>query len=148
MNGWGGNEPFSFLRKLLRKVHGFSFFEQVSTTSSIITRDPKAAKREISTALIITGLVCDYSHKGAHVAVGWDRKCPSQGIVLYVVPIETGHQQFPLDHAEGALNSLFPTRSQLGASTDSPIKSFQHACCSSNSVFTPSHVNFNGGLGA
>ena len=147
MNGWGGNEPFSFLRKLLRKVHGFSFFEQVSTTSSIITRDPKAAKREISTALI-TGLVCDYSHKGAHVAVGWDRKCPSLGIVLYVVPIETGHQQFPLDHAEGVLNSLFPTRSQLGASTDSPIKSFQHACCSSNSVFTPSHVNFNGGLGA
>jgi hypothetical protein len=147
MNGWGGNEPFSFLRKLLRKVHGFSFFEQVSTSSSIITRDPKAAKREISTALI-TGLVCDYSHKGAHVAVGWDRKCPSLGIVLYVVPIETGHQQFPLDHAEGVLNSLFPTRSQLGASTDSSIKSFQHACCSSNSVFTPSHVNFNGGLGA
>ena len=28
------------------------------------------------------------SHKGANVAVGWDRKCPSQGIVLYVVPIE------------------------------------------------------------
>jgi len=62
-------------------VHGFSFFEQVSTSSSVITRDPKAAKREISTALI-TGLVCDYSHKGADVAVGWDRKCPSQGIVL------------------------------------------------------------------
>jgi len=62
---------------MIRKVHGFSFFEQVSTSSSIITRDPKAAKRAL-----ITGLVCGYSHKGADVAVGWDRKCPSQGIVL------------------------------------------------------------------
>ncbi|KAL3565309.1 hypothetical protein D5086_033355 [Populus alba] len=77
--------------------------------------------------------------KGANVAVGCDRKGPSQGIVLDVVPSGP---------SRGGLEQSLPTRSQLGASTDSPIKSFQHAWCSSNSVSAPSHVNFNGGLRA